>query len=206
VKSLPKHEHTSRPWRVHELTRDFEVEDVWALPTPGGPDDFPQLLELVTSLDIVNGGDFPAGRVLFAVRWKLGALFGWDRPDDAVGSRVQPVADRLPDDLRGTVVERISPEGDPFTDLYVLADEYASEYANRTMHGVMHLGWVPDGAGGYHGQMAVLVKPNGLFGRAYMAFIRPFRYHLVYPSIMRTVTRAWQARRPLAGAAAGGAR
>ena len=28
------------------------------------------------------------------------------------------------------------------------------------MHGVMHLGWVPDGAGGYRGQMAVLVKPQ----------------------------------------------
>ena len=30
----------------------------------------------------------------------------------------------------------------------------------------MHIGWVPDGAGGYRGQMAVLVKPNGLLGAA----------------------------------------
>jgi hypothetical protein len=53
------------------------------------------------------------------------------------------------------------------------------------MHGVMHIGWVPDATGGYHGQMAVLVKPNGLFGSAYMAAIRPFRHLIVYPAMLR---------------------
>jgi hypothetical protein len=28
----------------------------------------------------------------------------------------------------------------------------------------MHVGWVLDETGGYHGQMAVLVTPNGLLG------------------------------------------
>ena len=41
---LPSSAHSSRPWRIHELTRDFRLEDVWALPTPGGPDDFPRLM------------------------------------------------------------------------------------------------------------------------------------------------------------------
>jgi hypothetical protein len=41
---LPNTAHTSRPWRIHEFTRDFRLEDVWALPTPGGPDDFPRLV------------------------------------------------------------------------------------------------------------------------------------------------------------------
>ena len=70
----------------------------------------------------------------------------------------------------------------PFTPLYLLDDEWAGEIANRTMHGVVHLGWVPDGTGGYRGQMAVLVKPNGVFGNAYMAAIRPFRHLLVVPA------------------------
>ena len=61
------------------------------------------------------------------------------------------------------------------------------------MHGVMHLGWVPDGTGGYRGQMAVLVKPNGLLGTAYMAAIRPFRHLIVYPSMMRRIGRNWRA-------------
>jgi hypothetical protein len=30
---LPDTAHTSRPWRIHELTGDFRLEDVWALPT-----------------------------------------------------------------------------------------------------------------------------------------------------------------------------
>jgi hypothetical protein len=79
------------------------------------------------------------------------------------------------------------------TSLYMTDDEWATEMANRTVHSVMHIGWVPDGAGGYRGQMAVLVKPNGLFGTAYMAAIKPFRYLLVYPALMRRLERDWQA-------------
>lgn len=47
--------------------------------------------------------------------------------------------------------------------------------------------------------MAVLVKPNGLLGTAYMAAIKPLRYLIVYPSLMREIERRWQAeqsRRP----------
>jgi hypothetical protein len=118
---LPNTAHSTRPWRIQELTRDFRLEDVWALPTPGGPD------------------------------------------------------------------------FDPFTSLYLLDDEFAAEIVNRTVHGVMHLGWVPDGAGGYRGQMAVYVKPNGLLGTAYMAAIKPFRYVIVYPALMRQIGREWRA-------------
>ena len=61
------------------------------------------------------------------------------------------------------------------------------------MHGVMHLGWVPNDPGGYRGQMAVLVKPNGLLGAGYMAAIKPFRYLVVYPAMMRSIARDWRA-------------
>ena len=53
-----------------------------------------------------------------------------------------------------------------FSPVYRTDDEAALEIANQTVHGVLHLGWVPDGCGGYRGQMAVLVKPNGLLGQA----------------------------------------
>jgi hypothetical protein len=42
--------------------------------------------------------------------------------------------------------------------------------------------------------MAVLVKPNGLLGTAYMAAIKPFRHLIVYPQMMRQIERAWRAR------------
>lgn len=56
----------------------------------------------------------------------------------------------------------------------------------------MHIGWVPDRSGGYRGQMAVLVKPNGAIGSLYMAASKPFRYVGVYPALMRAIGRRWQ--------------
>jgi Protein of unknown function (DUF2867) len=41
--------------------------------------------------------------------------------------------------------------------------------------------------------MAVLVKPNGLCGRAYMASIAPFRHLIVYPPLIRGIAEEWQA-------------
>ena len=189
---LPNTAHTSQPWRIHEVARDFRLEDVWALPTPGGPDDFPRLVQLATSLDPSQSSS-RAVRALFAIRWKIGGLLGWDEPDTGLGSRVPTLHDRLPADLRDAPS---GPDFDalPFTTLYLLEHEFAAEIANGTMHGVMHLGWVPDDTGSYRGQMAVLVKPNGLFGTAYMAAIAPFRHLIVYPPAIREFGRKWQAR------------
>ena len=187
---LPETAHTSRPWRIHELTPDFRLEDVWALPTPGGRDDFPRLVQQFASAD--PSQSLPrAARALWALRWKIGQLFGWDDDDDGLGSRVATLRDRLPADLRDAPR---GPDSDslPFTSIYLLEDEWAAEIANRTMHGVMHVGWVPNGDGGYRGQMAVLVKPNGRVGSAYMAAIRPFRHLIVYPSLMRLIERRWR--------------
>jgi hypothetical protein len=182
--------HTSRPWRIHELTRDFRIEDVWALPTPGGPNDFPRLVDVFSAGD-PDRNQSRAVRWLFALRWKIGELLGWDDAEKGVGSRVPTLRDRMPADL----LEAPSPEFEtlPFTSLYLLDDEWAAETANSTMHGVMHMGWVPDGDGGYRGQMTVLVKPNGALGRAYMAAIRPFRHLIVYPQMMRQIERDWRA-------------
>jgi Protein of unknown function (DUF2867) len=187
---LPESAHTSRPWRIHELTPDFRVEDVWALPTPGGPDDFSRLMQLASSLDPAQSPS-AAVRALFAIRWKVGGLLGWDEDDTGLGSRVPTLRDRLPADLREGP-SGPSPEALPFQPLYLTEDEYAAEIANGTMHGVLHLGWVPDENGGYRGQLAVLVKPNGRTGRAYMAAIAPFRHLIVYPRMMREFGDAWR--------------
>jgi hypothetical protein len=187
---LPDSAHTSRPWRIHEVAGDFRLEDVWALPTPGGRrGDFHRLVERFAAGDETQNPS-RLTRALFAIRWKLGEVFRWDRPDAGVGSRVPSLRERLPADLRN------APTGPefaklPFTSLYLLDDEWAAEVANETVHGVMHMGWVPDAAGGYRGQMAVLVKPNGLLGTLYMKAIRPFRHLIVYPAMMRQIEREW---------------
>ncbi len=186
---LPDSAHTSQPWRIHEIAPDFELEDVWALPTPGAEDDFPRLVQEASSMDAAESSS-RAVRSLFALRWKIGGLLGWDDEGSGIGSRVPTLHDRLPADLRD------GPSGPdfrslPFTPLYLLDNEFAAEVANSTMHGVMHLSWVPDEAGGYRGQMAVLVKRNGLLGAAYMAAIAPFRHLIVYPPLMRDIEREW---------------
>jgi Protein of unknown function (DUF2867) len=185
---LPNTVHTARPWRIHELVPDFRVEDVWALPTPGGPDDLTRLVAIFAEGDTATNPS-RAARALFALRWKVGALLGWDDPER--GDPSPPtLRDRLPADLReapGPDFARL-----PFTSLYQLDDEWAAEIVNRTVHGVMHIGWVPDGTGGYRGEMAVYVKPNGWLGRAYMAAILPFRHLIVYPPLMREIGRDWQ--------------
>jgi uncharacterized protein DUF2867 len=133
-------------------------------------------------------------RALFALRWKAGKLLGWDEQASGTGSPVATLRDRLPADLRdgpagpefsGTVA---------FSSLYLADNEWAAEIANRTMHGVMHLGWVPDGSGGYRGQMAVLVKRNGLLGHTYMAAILPFRHLIAYPRMLDEIGHRWRAR------------
>ncbi|MDP9335863.1 MAG: DUF2867 domain-containing protein, partial [Actinomycetota bacterium] len=91
---LPNSAHTSRPWRIHELTQDFRLEDVWALPEGGGPDDFPRLVQMIASLDPSRSSSC-AVRALFAIRWKIGEVLGWDGPDTGVGSRVPTLRDRL---------------------------------------------------------------------------------------------------------------
>jgi hypothetical protein len=188
---LPNTAHTSRPWRIHEILPDFRLEDVWALPTPGAAEEFSIFVEGFAAAD--PGATLPrAARALLSLRWKLGDLFGMDDPGSGLGSRVTTLRERLPDDLRVAA----GPEFEvlPFTSLYLTDDEFAAEIANQTMHGVLHLGWVAEESGGYRGQMAVYVRPNGLLGSAYMAAIKPFRHLVVYPQMLRTMDRRWRER------------
>lgn len=152
---LPATAHTERPWLIHDVAAGFRLLDVWALPTPGGPEDFPQLVEQFRAGNLTRHPSLIV-RTLFAIRWKLGEWLGWDDADTSVGTGSAPCGSGL--------------------DLICA--------------------WVPDpdAPGRYRGQMAVLVKPNGLGGRAYLAAIAPFRHFLVYPELLRGIGAAWSER------------
>src|SRR5260370_19880148 len=100
---LPNAVHESCPWRIRGIAPDFTLEDVWALPVYGGAGDFPALLAVMASGDLAREAS-PVTRLLFGVRWLLGRWFGWDdgaeRP--IPGRAEASLAERLPDDLRGT--------------------------------------------------------------------------------------------------------
>lgn len=183
--------HTSHPWRIHEIADDFDLADVWALPTSGGPDDLARLASQIASSDesfLSNG----VVRILFSVRMKLGARFDRDTASAGIGTRVRSLRERLPDDLRD------GPRGPdvitfvPFPSVYLTDTEWVAECASRSVHLVQHVGWVPDGAGGYRGQLATLVRPRGQFGRLYMRGIAPFRRFIVMPAQVRSIGRDWQ--------------
>lgn len=165
---LPAEAHTGQPWRIHEQAAGFGLVDVWALPTPGGPDDFSALVDLVTGFDPAQSSSRPT-RALFALRDVLGRVLRLDPPPPPGGG------------------------GMPFTPLYRLDDEWAAEIVNRTVHGIIHLGWVRDGEA-WRGQLAILVRTKGVLGSVYLAAIGPFRHLVVYPAIMRDLDRAWRTR------------
>jgi hypothetical protein len=207
---LPNSAHEARPWRIREIVPDFRLEDVWALPARGDADDFPVLLALASSLDPAHS-DSRATRFLWELRDRLGKWFGLGRTSveaargagssasglSIPGTEERSLAARLPQDLRGTTVE--GEFGALFTPLYRTKDEAAAEISNRTVHGVVHFGWVERAEGRYQGEMAVYVKPRGAFGQGYMALIKPFRHLVVYPALMRQFERAWDAERQRPG-------
>ena len=200
---LSNSEQECRPWRIHELVPDFTLEDFWALPMRGGPDDFQDLLDVAGSFDPSRAESRPT-RLLWQLRDRLGAWFGLGE----ISSPVDPEAtdtlsipdsgesslrDRLPPDLRATAPE-VTFGSLPFVPLYRLDHEAAAEISNKTVHGVAHLSWVELEDGTYEGRMAVYVKPRGAFGRAYMAAIKPFRHWIVYPALMKQMERTWNER------------
>ena len=202
---LPNTAHESGNWRIRDIVSDFTLEDVWALPVHGGAEDFPALLQTMRSLDPAQGS-LPT-RVLWKARYLLGSWFGLGRTsfptgggaDDAEaglpipGTSEASLRDRLPDDLVDTATD-VDFGSTPFEPLYCTDVEFAAEMSNQTVHGVLHLAWVETGESRYQGQMAVYVKPRGQFGKAYMAFIKPFRYLIVYPALLVQIERAWKAR------------
>jgi hypothetical protein len=192
---LPNTEHAAHPWVIAQIAPDFELIDAWALPAQGGRDDFGALLTIMAAVDGANA-ESALTRVLFRVRYQLGAWLGWD---DAARQRPIPgctettLSQRLPVSLRGSATGLdLGPAS--FTPLYRTRDEWAAELSNGTVHAVLHLAWVEQGTDRHRGQMGVYVKPRGKFGATYMALIRPFRHLIVYPALMRQIGRAWQAR------------
>ena len=188
-------QHQALPWRIKEIVPDFELIDAWALPVSGRPSEFRALEEVFERLDPNAPGAPRLPAMLFALRGRLGTIFGWEDKANALpipGCRETTLRERLPADLR---IENPTANGkDRFELVYRTTTEWVRERSNGTVHAVLHVGWVPAENDLYRAQLGVYVKTRGWFGPIYMAIIRPFRHFIVYPAILREIGRAWEAR------------
>jgi len=75
--------------------------------------------------------------------------------------------------------------GTGFVPVYQEPDEVLSRITNRTVTAFLHISLVDR-----HPRLAVYVRPNGAFGRGYMALIEPFRQWVVYPALLAAGARA----------------
>jgi len=75
--------------------------------------------------------------------------------------------------------------GTGFVPVYQEPDEILSRITNRTVTAFLHISLVER-----HPRLAVYVRPNGAFGRGYMALIEPFRRWVVYPALLAAGARA----------------
>jgi hypothetical protein len=181
-------EFRARPLRVHAVLHDVPLEDVWAIPLAGGGPGR-TVRDLRTAM--AAGEDRAPGvvRLLFRLRWRLGAWFGWDasRPewktDDAFTGRLSAEDRARSQVLQGT------PDG-KFSVLYRFEDEQLAELRNATVHAFASISIQPV-PGGYLAYLGVFVQPVHGLTSLYMAAIRPFRRWVVYPAIIRTVQAVW---------------
>ncbi|MGW1997735.1 hypothetical protein [Embleya sp. NPDC001921] len=128
---LPDAAYTDQPWRIHELTRDFRVEDVWAFRTPGaGPGVFPTMLAAMRAAGGLAKQTGPV-RFLFAVPGNSVPCSA-GKPETGIAARVPSLRDRLSADL----CEAPGPESDrvPLMPVYELDTDCARELANKTVH------------------------------------------------------------------------
>src|SRR5687767_13382399 len=92
---LPNAVHESGPWRIREIVPDFTLEDVWALPVEGGPEDFQALLAIMAASDPAHAESLPA-RVLWRVRDRLGSRLGLGGTAAPIDSGSDDATGKLP--------------------------------------------------------------------------------------------------------------
>jgi len=175
--------------RVHEFMAGVALHDVWAV-------ELPKRRAGVTLDEFLraSGGRAFAPSVvvrgLLRARFLVGRLFGWDRERGASGT--QSFAGRLTAEDRAR--SRVAPgtRDGVFRVVYRFENEQLVEIVNRTVHPGA-LSALVETERGYRFYFAVYVERVGRLTPLYMALIDPVRRLIVYPSLLRSVRRTWDA-------------
>ena len=183
-------EFRARALRVHALLHDVPLEDAWTIPLSGGGAG--RTIQDLRAVMVAGLEAAPAVvRGLFRLRWRIGALLGWDHQRPAWNA--ESYAKRLsPADRARSLVAPGTPDGN-FRILYRFEDEQLSELRNATVHAFASLS-IRQTPGGYLAYLGVFVQPVHRFTGLYMRAIAPFRRLVVYPAIIRKMQSAWPER------------
>ena len=153
----PRAAHTSRPWRIHELAPDFRARGRLGAADAGRAGRLPAS-GASSPRSTRRADSSPPRAPCSRCAGSSASCFGWDEPGRGLGVAGADAA--RPRCRPTSATPRPAPTSRAAVHpLYLTEDEWAAEMANRTMHSVMHLGWVPDGDGR-------LPRPDGRAGQA----------------------------------------
>lgn len=175
---------------AHTFLADAPLHDVWAIHLNGGGPGrtLHSLQPLLRSQNIERV--HPVVRGLFALRFALGKLFGWDDGAPDVAPPSASYLHRLSAADRARSLTKPGTMSNGFRVIYEFENEALSEIINGTVQAFSLLAMEPT-PNGYHVYWAIYVKNISWLTSVYMALIDPFRRILVYPIIIRQLERAW---------------
>ena len=199
---INKEIHMARSWKVNAIAKDFILWDVWEIPIAANnseTENFQSFYGVVLESfkKIQTGGTLAS--YLFALRFWLSKIFPFDKNINTLpipGCRETSVKSRLnAQDLEKSKAGKVLEDDNnniEFRPVYLYEDESLHELSNDTVHGLIHVGWVKKNENYYTATLAIYVIPRGIFGKAYLKLIEPFRHHIVYPTMMRAIKAQWR--------------
>ena len=184
----PAEEFRALDLRCHTFLHDVPLHDAWVIDLAGGGPG-----RTMRDVDAITTPGWEASlprlaRGLFALRFAIGRVLGWDRP--RTEKRASSFLHRLTADDRARSLLPPGTMRGLFRMLYFFHDESVGEIRNATVHGFLVMALRPRGDG-YRLYWGIYVKPVGRLTPVYMAMIDPFRRFIVYPAIIRQIQSAW---------------
>jgi hypothetical protein len=204
--ALNEKRHYDQSWKVHEIAKDFKLLDVWEFPILANPlknQDFHFFLDVLKGKWRFRLKNLVSPRFIFAgalmgVRMIMGKIFFLDKKVNMLpipGCKEISLKERLSEEDRAN---NRAPEingnnkNTGFRTVYLYDNECLWELSNKTVHALMHIGWVHKYDNYYTAQLAVYAKTRGRLGELYMKLIMPFRRHVIYPVLMENVKLKWK--------------
>jgi hypothetical protein len=180
-------EFAQLPLRVHAFLADVPLHDVWAV-------DLPHTRSGITLDEFLRMGKVhrcklsPGAHALLGIRLSIGRLLRWDRVPSAIAC--EPFAARMTTaDRSKTLAPTGAPEG-LFSVVYRFENEQLLELINRTAHAAA-LSALVETTNAYRFYFGVYVRNVSRFTPVYISLIDPFRKHIIYPSLLRTIRETW---------------